>query len=127
MFCSSEWRICRLKSSRKTIACGNRKLLLPLTLLSLLQDSLKQREDHLAALEAEGQNLAKKQSKIVRNTKAEVREKENDLAKLKESKDQMVKANEELQELQRKRKSEASNTTKSLSATGMQAEGCHVI
>ena len=84
-----------------------------------LQEASKNDKEKLAAFEHEGQILAKKQSDMereVRKTKATVKEKETEIAKLKDSREQLMKAIEEMQELVRKNESEASNATKSLNA-----------
>lgn len=53
---------------------------------------------------------------MVRNTKKEVRDKETEIVKLKESKEQLVKTIEEMQDHMKRNESEASSASKSLSA-----------
>jgi hypothetical protein len=83
------------------------------------QEILKERDIRLAGFEEEGRSLAKKQSEMeknVRKTKQELREKENEIAKLKESKDQLMKAIEQTQDALKKNELEALNTSKTLIA-----------
>jgi predicted nucleic acid-binding Zn-ribbon protein len=84
-----------------------------------LQEVTKNDKEKLAAFEHEGQILAKKQSdmeKEIRKTKTIIKEKDIDIMKLKDSREQLMKAIEEMQELVRKNETEASNATKSLNA-----------
>jgi uncharacterized protein (UPF0305 family) len=54
--------------------------------------------------------------KAVRAAKKESKDKDAEIAKLKESKDQLVKAIEEMQEIMKKNESEANTASKSLTA-----------
>eukprot|EP00981_Chlorochromonas_danica_P005682 scaffold1172_cov180-Ochromonas_danica.AAC.9 len=84
-----------------------------------LQEELKEKNGRLAAFEAEGQQLAKKQSEMeknIRKNRQEIKEKEQEIVKLKESKDQLVKAIEQTQDVLRKYEQDNANSSKSLQA-----------
>ena len=85
----------------------------------ILQETLKTKNEQLAAYELEGQNLAKKQGemeKLVKKVRGEIKEKDNEIKGLRDSKDQLVKAIEEIQEVMRTKEQEASGANKTLSA-----------
>lgn len=74
-------------------------------------------ESKLLAYTTEGQNLSRKQSemeKVVRKSRAELKEKDGEIAKLKESRDQLSKVVADTQELLRKHESESNNSNKSV-------------
>lgn len=80
---------------------------------------IKSMNEKMAAYEAEGQTLSKKQvelEKTVRKRTEELKTKDKEIAKLNESKAQLAKVIEEQQELLRKNESDVSMTHKSLSA-----------
>jgi len=91
-------------------------------LLISYREQLKEQGERLAAFEKEGQSLARKQSemeKVVRKSKGELRDKDNEIQKLKDSKEQLVKAIEQTQDVLKKHEMETANASKNL--TAMQA------
>ncbi len=103
----------KLNSQAASANDGNKKQIL------MLQETLKTKNEQLAAYELEGQDLAKKQGemeKLVKKVRGEMKEKDNEIKSLKESKEQLVKAIEEIQELMRAKEQEASGANKTLSA-----------
>ena len=89
------------------------------TKMKKLQDTLAEKEERLSAFEVEGQSLSKKQGeseKLIRQLKKDLKERGEEVGKLKESKEQFVKAIEEMQEVIRKNEAEISNTGKSMAA-----------
>lgn len=88
-------------------------------LLAKLQEQIAEKDGKLAAFENEGQQLAKKQSEMeknIRKNRNEMKEKEAEIAKLKESKDQLVKAIEQTQDVLKKQETDNANNAKSLQA-----------
>ncbi|CAE7668679.1 LAMB1, partial [Symbiodinium microadriaticum] len=103
--------------------------------LSKLQEDVREKDASLAAFRVEGQALAKKQvlmhsphvsvlmtlslqsdmEKNVRNSRKEVREKEAEIAKLKEVRDQYVKTIEEMQDVIRQNEAAAVSSQKQMS------------
>lgn len=84
-----------------------------------LQENLRNSEEKLAAYEAEGRNLAKKQSemeKSVRQSKQTMREKDTEISKLKESKEQLTKVVEQTQDALKKQEHDFHNQLKTLQA-----------
>jgi hypothetical protein len=82
-------------------------------------EELIEKTAKLAAFENEGQLLAKKQSdmeKTIRKGRNELKDKENEIAKLKESKEQLVKAIEQTQEVLRKHEQDSIYNAKTLQA-----------
>lgn len=87
--------------------------------LAAAEESVNKSNERLAAFEKEGQHLAKKQSemeKVVRKSKADLREKDAEITKLKDSKEQLVKAIEQTQDVLKKHELDNANASKSLSA-----------
>jgi len=85
-------------------------------------DIIKELTERLHAFEKEGQNLSKKQSdmeKVIRQSKVDLKNKDNEIIKLKESKEQLVKAIEQTQEVLKKHENDSMNSSKNL--TAMQA------
>lgn len=85
-------------------------------------DVIKELTERLHAFEKEGQNLSKKQSdmeKVIRQSKVDLKNKDNEIIKLKESKEQLVKAIEQTQEVLKKHENDSMNSSKNL--TAMQA------
>lgn len=88
-------------------------------LLVRYQEQLKEQGERLAAFEKEGQSLAKKQSemeKVVRKSKLELKDKDAEIQKLKDSKEQLVKAIEQTQDVLKRHEADSNNASKSLSA-----------
>jgi chromosome segregation ATPase len=88
-------------------------------LIARYAEQLKEQGERLASFEREGQSLARKQSemeKVVRNSKKELRDKDAEIQKLKDSKEQLVKAIEQTQDVLKKHEGDANNASKSLSA-----------
>lgn len=84
-----------------------------------LAEQLRSKDAQLAAFEAEGKQLAKKQSemeKSVRQSKQTIREKDGEIAKLKESREQLVKALEQTQDALKKQEAETEKAQKALQA-----------
>jgi len=87
--------------------------------LQKYQEVYKEQGERLALFEKEGQNLARKQSemeKVVRKSKADLKAKDAEIQKLKDSKEQLVKAVEQTQDVLKKHESDATSSSKSLSA-----------
>jgi chromosome segregation ATPase len=84
-----------------------------------LAEEGREKDRRLQAYDQEGQALARKQGdmeKLVRRSKTELREREAEVAKLKDGREQLVKTIEEMQEIIRLRDSDSTTTSKSISA-----------